>query len=195
MPSDDLLQEIDASLEKSDDEFEADLPRLFDAMDGNTEALVRNNPATVRRVIDRIGSVDFASVVSDTPEIARLVQELIWTRTAVLVESSPDVRATIDDDITASLEATDCPMTGYLVVDEAERTMYGGPGRLDDPMLEITGPAETLVGLIVGTVHPIRGYIQQQYDMDGPVHKGTRLAPIMDSLSEQVRPEPAETLE
>ncbi|QLG48729.1 hypothetical protein [Natrinema halophilum] len=186
MATNDIVQEIDASLRKSDTELEAALPKLLQDIEGHVETFVRDYPETFNRLIERSRTVDIASLVSDDPVIAATFQELLWTRTNVLAESSPEVKEHIDDDITVNFEAKDCPIAGHLVIDGDEQTMYGDTGRLDDPMLEITGPATTLIGLILGNVHPIRGYIQQQYDMDGPVHMGTRLAPIMNSLSEQV---------
>lgn len=190
MTDDQLVRRIDASLEKPDAELEADLPDLLDEMAGRTDDLVRVYPETFGRVIDRMETMDIASFVAANPDTADQFQELLWAGMNVLVETSPEVREEIDDDITVTFEAEDCPMVGHLEVDADERTIRGGAGRLDDAMLEITGPAETLVGLIVGSVDPIQGYIQQRYEMDGPVHKGTRLAPIMTSLSEQV---PAES--
>lgn len=190
MTDDQVIQDIEASLEKSDEELEDDLPSLLESMEGRTEELVREHPETFGRVVQRMESMDIASFVSDNPDVADQFQELLWAGMNVLVEESPEVREDIDDDITVNFEATDCPMEGYLEVDGDEETMRGGAGHLDDPMLEITGPADTLVGLIVGSVDPIQGFMQQKYEMDGPVHKGTRLAPIMNSLSEKVPAEP-----
>ncbi|ELZ04473.1 SCP2 sterol-binding domain-containing protein [Natrialba aegyptia] len=186
MTDTDLIQDIDESLEQSDDELEDDLPELLGRMEGQTEDLVREHPETFGRVVARMETMDIASFVSENPETADQFQELLWAGMNVLVESSPEVKESIDDDITVTFEADDCPMAGHLEVDGTEQTMTGGAGTLDDPMLEITGPADTLVGLIVGRVDPIQGFMQQQYQMDGPVHKGTRLAPIMNSLSDQV---------
>ena len=190
MTNEDLIQDIDASLEKSDDELEDDLPDLLERMEGRTEELVREYPETFGRVVQRMETMDIAAFVSANPDTADQFQELLWAGMNVLVETSPEVRESIDEDITVNFEADDCPMEGHLEVDEDEQTMRGGAGHIDDAMLEITGPADTLVGLIVGTVDPIQGFMQQKYEMDGPVYKGTQLAPIMNSLSDQV---PAES--
>ncbi|WP_312907549.1 SCP2 sterol-binding domain-containing protein [Natronosalvus caseinilyticus] len=186
MTDDELIQDIEASLDKPDDELEDDLPDLLGRMESQTDELVREYPATFGRVVQRMETMDIASFVSDNPETADQFQELLWAGMNVLVETSSEVRENINEDITVNFEADDCPMAGHLEVDSEDQTMRGGSGKLDDPMLEITGPADTLVGLIVGSVDPIQGFMQQKYEMDGPVHKGTRLAPIMNSLSEQV---------
>ena len=184
--TDDIIQRIEASLEKSDEELEEELPGLLDEMEGRTDELVRQHPETFGRVVERMSDMDVASFVSENPETADQFQELLWTGMNQLVENSPEVREQINEDITVNFVADDCPMEGHLVVDSEEETIRGGAGLLDDPTLKITGPADTLVGLITGSVDPIQGFMQQRYEMDGPVQKGTRLAPIMNSLSENV---------
>ena len=183
---DDIIRRIEASLEQSDEQLEEDLPGLLEAMEGRTDELVRENPVIFGRVVQRMGDVDVAAFVSENPETADQFQELLWAGMNQLVEQNPDVREQINEDITVNFVADDCPMEGHLVVDSEEETITGGAGLLDDPTLEITGPADTLVGLITGSVDPIQGFMQQRYEMDGPVQKGTRLAPIMNSLSENI---------
>ena len=184
--TDDTVQRIEASLEKSDEELEEELPGLLDEMEGRTDELVRQHPAVFGRVVQRMSDMDVASFVSENPETADQFQELLWTGMNQLVENSPEVREKINEDITVNFVADDCPMEGHLVVDSGEETIEGGAGLLEDPTLEISGPADTLVGLITGRVDPIQGFMQQRYEMDGPVQKGTRLAPIMNSLSENI---------
>ncbi|HET7325572.1 MAG TPA: SCP2 sterol-binding domain-containing protein, partial [Halococcus sp.] len=120
------------------------------------------------------------------PDTADQFQELLWSGMRVMVEENPEVKDQINEDITTNFEADDCPMEGHLEVDESEEIITGGAGQLDDSDITITGPADVLVGLITGNVDPIQGFMQQKYEMDGPVQKGTKLAPIMNSLSEQV---------
>jgi putative sterol carrier protein len=103
-----------------------------------------------------------------------------------MVEENPEVKDQITEDITTNFEADDCSMEGHLEVDKDDEIITGGAGQLADSDILITGPADVLVGLITGDVDPIQGFMQQQYEMDGPVQKGTKLAPIMNSLSEKV---------
>jgi len=184
--TDDIIQRIEAALEQSDEELEVELPGLLSDMQGRTEELVREHPATFGRVVTRTSDVDVAAFVSENPETADQFQELLWAGMNQLVEETPEVREQINADISVNFLADDCPMEGHLVVDEASESITGGAGLIDDPTLEISGPADTLVGLITGSVDPIQGFMQQRYQMDGPVEKGTRLAPIMNTLSENI---------
>lgn len=182
----DVTKRLDDALEMSDDELAAELPALLDDLDARTEEILREHPALFGRVAKRMEGMDVAEFVSNNPEAADQFQDVLWTGTEMLVERSPDVRELITEDITVNFEATDCPMTGHLAVDEAARTITGGSGHVEDPTLEITGPADVLVGLVTGSVDPIQGFMQRRYEMDGPVQKGTALAPIMNSLSDSV---------
>ncbi|MFC5971644.1 SCP2 sterol-binding domain-containing protein [Halomarina salina] len=185
MTDDQLVARIEESFEKDDDELEEELPELLDEIDGQTDELARENPELVAKILGRMQEMDIASFVSDNPETADQFQDLLWSGVRVLAENDDEVSDQIDETITVNFEADDCPMTGHLETNETEGTVTGGAGHLDDPDLTITGPADTLVGLITGGVDPIQGFMQQKYEMDGPVNKGTKLAPIMNSLSEK----------
>lgn len=181
-----LIDRIEATMEKSDEELQEELPPLLEEMEGRTDELVREYPKTFGQVVGRLEEADVAEFVEANPEAADQFQEIMWTGVHVLVENSPEVQEQITEDITVNFAADDCEMDGHLEVDGDEQTIRGGPGLLDDPTLEITGPANTLVGLVTGEVDPIQGFMRNEYEMDGPIQKGTRLAPIMNNLSDNV---------
>jgi putative sterol carrier protein len=186
MTDEQLVQRIEDSLAQDQDQLEEDLPDILADMEGQTDELVREHPQVMGDILGRMEEMDIASFVSDNPETADQFQELLWAGMRVMVEENPEVKDQINEDIAVNFEADDCPMEGHLVVDEDEQTITGGAGQIDDPDITITGPADVLVGLITGDVDPIQGFMQQKYEMDGPVQKGTKLAPIMNSLSEKV---------
>lgn len=186
MPDDKLVQRIEDSLEQDQEQLEEELPGLLAEMEGQTDELVREHPQVMGDILSRMEEMDIASFVSENPETADQFQELLWAGMRVMVEENPEVKEQINENITTNFEADDCPMEGHLEVNEAEETITGGAGQLVDSDILITGPADVLVGLITGDVDPIQGFMQQQYEMDGPVQKGTKLAPIMNSLSEKV---------
>lgn len=179
-----LTDRIEASLEKSADELEADLPDLLADLDGQTREFVQENPGLFGRLVGRMDEMEVAPFVEANPQTADQFQNFLWTGMEVIVENSPEVQEQIGQDITVNFEATDCPMDGHMEVDGTEKTLTGGAGTLDDPTLKISGPADNLVGLITGAIDPVQGFMSQQYEMDGPVATGTQLAPIMGSLSE-----------
>lgn len=187
MVDNELIQRIEESFEKDDDELEAVLPELLADIEGQSDELVRERPAIVSKILNRMSEMEIASFVSENPDTADQFQDLLWSGVRVVAEGNEEVQKQINEDITVNFEAEDCPMTGHVEVDESESAVTGGAGVLDDPDIAITGPADVLVGLITGNVDPIQGFMQQQYQMDGPVQKGTRLAPIMNTLSEQAQ--------
>jgi putative sterol carrier protein len=171
-------------LDASPDELANELPAFLGSIDGETEAFVRSNPETFGDIVGRMEEIDIAAFVEKNPETADAFQDFLWTGTEVLVENDESVREQITQDITVNFEADDCAMDGHLEVDAESETLTGGAGTLADPILEIEGPADNLVGLIIGDIDPVQGFMSQQYELDGPVQVGTQLAPIMGALSE-----------
>jgi len=182
--TDDIEATVEASLEKSQDELEADLPDLLADVEGETREFVQNNPGLFGRLVGRMDALDVAAFVETNPETADRFQDFLWTGIEVLVANEPEVKDQIAQDITVTFEATDCEMSGHMHVDGDAETITGGAGPIEDPTLEISGPADNLVGLITGGIDPVQGFMAQQYEMDGPVATGTQLAPIMGELSD-----------
>lgn len=184
MTTADTIQQIEETLDAPDDELAQKLPELLNEIEGETEELLLEDPALFARVTQRMDAVDIGTFANENPETVEQFQEMLWTGMGLLVQASPDVRESITDDISVNFKADDAPMTGHLEVIEDEQTIQGGTELLDDPDLTITGPADELVGLITGTVDPIQGFMQQKYQMDGSIQKGTRLASTMGQLTE-----------
>jgi putative sterol carrier protein len=180
---DDTAARIETVLEKPDDELAEELPALLDDIKGHTEQLLLDNPALFARVTQRMDAVDIAEFAGEQPETVEQFQAMLWTGMELLVRASPDVQESITEDITVNFEATDVPMTGHLHVVKNDETIRGGTDLLDGPDITITGPADELVALITGNADPIQGFMQQNYDRDGDIQKGTRLAATMNELT------------
>lgn len=183
MTADETVQRIEATLDKPDDQLATELPELLNDIDGQTEELLLEYPALFARVTQRMDAIDIGSFAAEHPRTVERFQDMLWTGMGLLVQASPDVRDSITEDITVNFEANDAPMTGHLEVREAEQTILGGTALLKDPDIAITGPADELVGLITGAVDPIQGFMQQKFEMNGSIQKGTQLASTMGQLT------------
>jgi putative sterol carrier protein len=180
---DDTAGRIEAALEQPDDELAAEVPELLDEIEGESERLLLDNPALFARVTQRMDAVDIAEFATEQPETVEQFQGMLWTGMELLVQASSDVQESITEDISGNFEASDAPMTGHLEVIESKETIRGGTELLDDPDPLITRPADELVALITGNADPIQGFMQQRFDMDGDIQKGTRLAATMSELT------------
>jgi hypothetical protein len=165
-----LTTQIENVVDASPDELEEELSTLLAAVDDDTSAVVADDPEAFAELVGNLEDIDIAGFVENNPDTADQFQELLWSGMEVLAARSDDTQGQMNMDITVNFEADDCPMTGHI----------------DEPILEITGPADTLVGLMTGSVDPVQGFMSQQYELDGPVDKGTQLAPVMDSLSDDI---------
>ena len=181
--TDDTIECIEAVLEKPDDQLAEELPTLLDEIEGQTEQLLLENPALFARVTQRMDAVDIGEFATEQPETVERFQEMLWTGMELLVQASPDVQESITEDITVNFEANDAPMTGHLHVVEEEQTIRGDTDLLKDPDLTIIGPADELVALITGSGDPVQGFMQQRFEMEGDIQKGTRLAGTMNELT------------
>lgn len=177
---------IEAAVELSDDELAEELPAIIDAVEGQVEDLALNNPALFGQVVQRMGEMDVSEFASDHPETVERFQGLLWTGMALLVRFSPDVQESITQDVTATFDATDAPMTGALVLDADAGTVEGQTVLVDDPDIEIEGPANVLVALITGGTDPVEGFMRGEFTMRGDVSKGMALAETMGLLTEKL---------
>ncbi len=184
--SDPPVDRVEAALAADDDRLAAELPDVLAAVDGQVPALVEERPELFGRVVVRTEATDVAGFVADNPELADEFQAFLWTGVETLAENSPAVRGEATTDVTVNFAATDCEMTGHLVVDGDANAVTGGAGHIEDPTLRIEGPADVLVGLVTGDVDPVGGFMGGEFEMDGPVGKGTRLASVMNALSAEL---------
>ncbi|WP_330631737.1 SCP2 sterol-binding domain-containing protein [Halocatena halophila] len=179
----DPIGKIEAALELSDDELAEKLPDVLDELEGQTEQLMLEQPALFARVTQRMDAIDVGTLANEQPETVEQFQALLWTGMELLVRASPDVQSSITDDISVNFQADDAPMTGHLELDGSSQTITGGTDLLAEPDLSITGPADELVGIITGSTDPIQGFMQQRYQLEGPIQKGTQLAGTMGQLT------------
>jgi putative sterol carrier protein len=184
--TEELVDRIEASLEKDEAQLKAALPDLLADIEGQERELIAANPELFAQVLGRMDELDIESFYEDEPEAADQFQELLWTGVNLLVEDDPAIQDQIATDITANFEADDCRMSGHLDVDASEETVTGSAGLADDPDLTLSGPADTLTGLITGSIDPIQGFMTQEYELDGSVQKGTQLASVMGEITDSV---------
>jgi len=184
--SEELTQRIEESLDKDEDELVEDLPGLLEDIEGRERELISENPALFAEVLGRMDEIDTARFYNEAPEAGDKFQNLLWTGVRLLVENNPEIRDRIGTDITANFDADDCPMAGHLEIDADEQIIRGGAGLSDDPDLTLTGSADTLSALVTGEIDPVQGFMQQKYELDGSVQKGTQLASVMGEITENV---------
>lgn len=185
--TDKRIQELERTVELTGEELRAHLPPVLAGFDEElTATLVREHPDVFGKLVRGLEDADVAAFVEASPEGAADYQDVLWTGLGFLVEDSEHLQGRINQTVTVNFQARDCAMEGHLRLDKDERTLAGGHGLAADPDITITGPAGNLVGLITGTVDPIRGFMQGSYKMDGGITKGTRLAPTIKALASSI---------
>jgi putative sterol carrier protein len=179
----DPVSRIEAAVEMTDDELADELPAILDAVEGQIEELMLEEPALFGQVVGRMGEMDVSEFASDHPGTVERFQAMLWTGMDLLVQFSPDVQESIRQDVTVTFDATDAPMTGSLVLDADAGTVQGQTDLVDDPAIEIEGPANVLVGLITGGTDPVEGFMRGEFTMRGDVNRAMALAETMEKLT------------
>lgn len=178
------ISRIDEALDKPIDELEDELPEILEEIDGNTEELLQSNPAVFVEVVDRVEEVDIAEFVSENPETAERFQGILWTGAELFVDQNPDVLDQVPSDTVINFEANDSPLEGHISIDTETNKLTGAPGTADEAELTLTGPADTLVGIITGDVDPVQGFMGGEFDLDGDVSRGAQLAQIFQQMTD-----------
>lgn len=182
----DIAEQVEATLDAPTDEFQSELPTLLDDLTGQEQAFADSHPELFTALVARLDDLDIAAFVEEYPETADQFQDVLWNGMEVLVANDPDLQAEITTNVSVNFEANDCEMVGHIELDMDQGTITGGAGTLDDATLRIGAPADTLVGFVTGSVDPVQGFLSQSYNLDGPLGKGTKLAPVMANLSESI---------
>ncbi|WP_247008956.1 SCP2 sterol-binding domain-containing protein [Halorientalis litorea] len=186
MTDDDLIERVESALELPPEELADELPALLDDIEGQVEVVAMENPRVFARIVQRMDEMDIAAFADDYPDTVDRFMDVLWTGMNLLVRFSPDVQDSITEDLGVNFEASNAPMEGHLQLDADEGTADGGAELLDDPDITINGPANTLASLITGGKDPVQGFMQQEFEMDGDIQKGTQLAATMDKLTEKL---------
>ncbi len=182
--TDKLIQELETTVELTGQDLRTHLPPVLEGFDEElTATLVREHPEVFGDLVRGLEDADVAAFVEEAPEGAAAYQDVLWTGLGFLVEDSEHLQGKINQTVTVNFQAKDCAMEGHLELDKDARTLAGGHGLQAEPDITISGPAANLVGLITGTVDPVRGFMQGKYKMDGSITKGTRLAPTIKALA------------
>ncbi len=178
--------DIDRYFEMSDEELKQNLPELLDALADDVEALVEERAEDVPRLLSRLDSTDVEGFANDAPEVAEEFQDFLWDATSALVDRDEELQQNITQSATVNFEATDSPMEGHLEVDADAGALEGGAGNVDGADLNITGPSNTLAGMLTGSTDPVQGFMAGEFEMDGDVDTGMELASVITPVHERL---------
>ncbi|MCX2818191.1 SCP2 sterol-binding domain-containing protein [Haladaptatus sp. F3-133] len=177
--------EIDRYFEMSDEELKNNLTSLLNDID-DVEALVEQRSEDVPRLLSRLDGTDVEEFANDAPEVAEEFQDFLWDATSALVDRDEELQENITQNATVNFEADDSPMRGHLRVEDEAGTLEGGAGHVDGADLHITGPSNTLAGMLTGSTDPVQGFMAGEFEMDGDVDTGMELASVMTPVHERL---------
>ena len=182
-----IKKAAEEALKMSEEELKSTLPSLMDGLKGNVTELIEAVPDIVPKLMNRMEQINIEKFVSEAPEASAKFMDVMWEGVGIIAEKNPEVKSKLVSagEVSANFEATDCPLKGHLKVSGGK--ISGGATLLDTADLRLKGPAKVLVGMMTGTVDPVRGFMARQYTMEGSMAIGMKMAPVMTSLTKALR--------
>ncbi len=184
MNAEQLKDALDASLNMSAEELKETLPMILDGVkEAGLDNLLEQVPDAVPKLIQKMNDLDIKTFIEDNPEISANFMDILWDSVSILIEKNPEAKAQIEKagNVRANFVATDTPMESNLVI--ADGKLKGGSGLLDKSDISLSGPVDSMLGLLTGSLHPISAFMAGKYKIDGDMVLGMKLAPIMSSVS------------
>lgn len=167
---------------------------LGDVVSGFEEAgvlaeLLVEHPETFERLSARLGTIDDPEAIAETdPEAITQSMRVIFGGMRLIAQASPDVQEAITEDVAVNWEVKEYDLGWHLQTDATEGTIDGGPGLLDDPTLTFVGSLDVLLSMtgdeeFNGTL----AFIQNRFELIGPIHKARKLDSMMDTVTNNAR--------
>lgn len=184
MDSEQLKDALEASLTMPVENLREVLPDILDGVkEVGLENLLEQVPDAVPQLIQRLEEIDIKSFVESEPDTSARFMEVLWDSISLLAEKNAEAKAQLEKagEVKANFVATDAPLEGNLVVSEGK--FKGGSGLLEKCDISLSGPAESMVGLLTGSLHPITGFMGGKYKIEGDMVLGTQLVPIMATMT------------
>ncbi|MBS7248357.1 MAG: SCP2 sterol-binding domain-containing protein [Candidatus Jordarchaeales archaeon] len=186
-----MVEELKNIVEKllvmSDDELMKELPKHIPSLMGHVKELMDAIPNLVPRMIKRLEESDVKRFVKEAPEAAKGFTNLVWEGVSILAEKSPDVKSDMEKlgSVTMNFKATDSPLEVNMKISGGKVT--GSWGLAEKADLEFSGSTENIMGLLLGSIDPLRGFMLRKFSMKGGMSLGMKVAPVMSKLAKMAR--------
>ncbi len=190
-PSENLEQlknAIDGLFEMPMEEMKELLPTLLDSIiDIGIESLIETVPGLLPRLMSKLEKIEIGEFIEELPEVSEKFMSILWDGAGILAEKNPKARAKLVSagDVKVNFVATDSPMKGHLELRGGN--LLGGADLLDPCDLKLYGPTRSLVGLLTGSIEPIKGFMAGQFKIEGNIMLGMKLTPVMSTMTEMFK--------
>lgn len=116
--------------------------------------VIEKTPDLLLRTMRKLRETDAAKFAREAPRETDTFMDILWEGVSIFVEKSLESKLQLEriDGITVNLEASDGPLTSHVAVREGR--LSGGSGLLHfkDQDVRFFGPANALIGVLLGDV-------------------------------------------
>jgi len=178
---------VEKLLAMSEDELMKELPKHIPALKGHAKELMDAVPNLVPRLIKKLEETNVKRFMNEALEAAKGFTDLIWEGVSALAERKPDVKSDLEKlgSVAMNFKATDSPLEVNMKISNGK--VVGSWGLVEKADLEFTGPTENIMGLLLGSIDPLRGFMLRKFSMKGGMSLGMKVAPVMSKLAKMAR--------
>lgn len=171
----------------SDSELMQELPKQAPKLKEHVRELIDSVPNLVPRMIKRLEQTDVKKFVNEAPQAAKEFTNLVWEGVSILAERTPDVKRDLENlgTVVMNFKATDSPLEVTMKISGGKVT--GNWGLAEKADLEFSGTMENIMGLLLGSIDPVRGFMLRKFSMKGGMTLGMKVAPVMSKLAKMAR--------
>ncbi|MBS7288404.1 MAG: SCP2 sterol-binding domain-containing protein [Candidatus Freyarchaeota archaeon] len=182
-----LKKIVENLLAMPESELMKELPKHAPALRGRVGELIDAIPNLVPRLIKRLEETDVKKFVTEAPEAAKGFTDLVWEGVGILAERTPDVKGDLEKlgTVTMNFKATDSPLEVNMKISGGK--VIGSWGLAEKADLEFSGTTENIMGLLLGSIDPLRGFMLRKFSMKGGMSLGMKVAPVMSKLAKMAR--------
>jgi len=189
--------DLEAVVEQPDDQFKTTLPSVIDDVEENVATVLVEQPASYEALSTRMSTLEgVGEYAAGHTETIETFLDVLWTGMELISEHVPAVSERIDQEYTANWIPEDAPVAWHMASDPDAGTVTGGSGRLDDAEIVFTGSADVMFSMLGDDeFNPTMAFMQNRFDIEGPLMKARGLGSMMETVTEHARQLDSEHIE
>lgn len=184
-------EKLERVVEADDETFREELGAALEGMDDDDaiDELLANHPDAYEALSTRLATVsDPGEMAEDDPEAIERAIAVIYGGMSRLSKVSEGVQDAVTSDFAVNWEVEDYDLGWHMTTDADTGRIDGGPTLLDDPELRFIGSLDVMLSMIGDPdFNGPLAFIQNRFEIVGPVQKGRELDSMMEAVRENAR--------
>lgn len=182
------LEKLETVVAADDETFRTELADALVGLDDDAALaqLLTEHPDAFEAISTRIATVDDPGEMDDAT-VGRAM-DVIFGGMRLIAEQSPEVREAVTSDFTVNWDVDDRDLGWHMETDADAGRIDGGAGTFEDATLTFAGPLDVLLSMTGDEEFDATlAFIQNRYELVGPIEKGRELSSMMETVRANAR--------